>query len=375
MNIVFLTPEYPPRPSGGIGTATRNLAHGLVAAGHDVWVVSLGPEKRLVDGGAQVCFLDVDHPRGLGWFVVRRALGREIKSLVAGEGIDLVVAPDWLGISAGLRPGCPIAISCNGSATYFGDLLGEPVRRSVRLAERIALRGADSVSAVSAFTAQRSQELFALDRTPTVLTNAVDLTRYPEHSPVAEPGLIVHVGTLVRKKGVFDLTDAFSRVVEACPRARLVVAGPDAPDGRTGAASTWDLAATGLSTEAAARVDRIGRVANDDIPALLGRGALCLFPSHAEANPVAWIEAMAAGRAIVGYAHGWATEVVDHGVTGWLVPPGDIAALAAAVVDALADPERLRAVGDRARAEAERRFSIRTMVDENVGWFETMVQR
>lgn len=370
MNIAFLTPEYPPLPSGGIGTATQQLARGLVAAGHHAWVVAPGPDRAIDDDGVQVRFHETPHPRGMGWLVVRRALAREIRRLTSTDGLDLVVAPDWLGLSAGLHPGIPVAVSCNGSATYFGAVLGEPVRRRVRAAERLALRGADAISAVSAFTAVETKALFALDHTPVVIHNGVDPARFPDHDAPPEPGVIVHLGTMVRKKGIIDLTEAFSGVVDAVPTARLVVAGRDAPDRLTGATSTWDLASAALTPAAAARVDHLGPVRHDDVATVLERAALCLFPSHAEANPVAWLEAMAAGRAIVGYAHGWASEIVDHGVTGWLVPPGDVESLTRTVVECLSDPERLRTVGRRARQEAERRFSIDVMVERSVHWYQ-----
>lgn len=369
MNVAFLTPEYPPLPSGGIGTATQQLARGLVAAGHGAWVIAPGPDGVRDDHGVRVRFHDIAHPRGMGWFVVRRALAGEIRRLSATDGVDLVVAPDWLGLSAGMRTGIPIAVACNGSATYFGAVLHEPVRRQVRAAERLALRSADAVSAVSTFTATETQALFGLDHTPTVIHNGVDLARFPDHDAPPEPGVIVHLGTLVRKKGTLDLTEAFSGVADAHPTARLVVAGRDAPDRLTGAPSTWDLAATTLTPHAATLVDRLGPVDHDEVATVLRRAALCLFPSHAEANPVAWLEAMAAGRAIVGYAHPWATEIVEHGVTGWLVPPGDVAALTRTVVECLEDPERLRTVGRRARKEAERRFSVDVLVERSVRWY------
>ncbi len=375
MKIAFLTPEYPPGPVGGIGTATQQLARGLVAAGHEAWVVAVGTDARFDDQGVRVQVHDIAHPRGLGWFVVRRGLGRALRHLVRTAGVDLVVAPDWLGLSAGIRTDCPVVVSCNGSATYFADLLEEPVRGSVRVAERLALRGADSVSAVSRFTAERTQAIFGLDDTPTVLYNGVDLARFPTPDARPEPGLIVHLGTLVRKKGVMDLAEAFSTVVADRPSARLVIAGRDRPDARTGAPSTWTLAEARLSPEARARVDQIGPIDQSEIPDLLARAEVAVFPSHAEANPVSWIEAMAAGRPIVGYAHGWATEVVDDGATGWLVPPGDTAGLAAAIVEAMSNSDRRRAFGLRARRSAEERFSTRAVTASALEWYQQVLDR
>ena len=66
---------------------------------------------------------------------------------------------------------------------------------------------------------------------------------------------------------------------------------------------------------------------------------------------------MAAGRAVVGSAVGGLTDIVDDGVTGLLVPPGDAAALADAIAGLCADPERLATMG-RAGRERVARFAI-----------------
>ena len=74
------------------------------------------------------------------------------------------------------------------------------------------------------------------------------------------------------------------------------------------------------------------------------------------------IEAQAMGRPVIGTDHGGAAETIEHGVTGWRVPPGDAAALAAALDAVLALPLAARlALGARARASVQAHFTVQAM--------------
>jgi glycosyltransferase involved in cell wall biosynthesis len=376
MHIGFLTTEYPPLPSGGIGTSVRNLARALVAAGHRVTVVGWGPEARFEDGGVRVRFLGDTRMPSLGWLLNRARARAKLLRLIEKEGLDVVEAPDWCGPSAGIRLPCPVGVRCHGSAAYFADLLGERVRPGVLLAERMALEGADGLASVSRFTADLTRELFGLPDRFQVIPNGVDLSRFHPGLPEdVEPGTVLYLGTLVRKKGVLDLGPAFSRVVRREPRARLALAGRDSADRRTGSPSTWSLLEASLSTPARARTDLLGQVPYEEVQERIRRAAVCVFPSYAEAQPLAWLEAMACGRPLVGYDQGWAREVVRPGVDGILVPEGDTEALAEAVLGLLADPERAAALGASARSRVEAEFDSVFAARRSLEWYARLAER
>jgi glycosyltransferase involved in cell wall biosynthesis len=373
VHIGFLTPEYPPLPSGGIGTSMKNLARALVARGHRVTVVGWGPRAELEDEGVRVRFLGHTRVPRMGWLVHRREARRELLRMVEKEGLDVVEAPDWCGPSAGIRLPCPLAIRCHGSATYFADLLGERVRTSVAWAERLALQRADGLAAVSRFTAERTRELFALPERFQVIANGIDVVRFaPAPAEEVESCTVLYLGTLNRKKGVLDLGPAFSEVVRQQPLARLVLVGRDAPDRRTGAASTWSLLAAALSAEARERTEPLGLIPYGAVQERVRRAAVCVFPSYAEAQPLAWLEAMACGRPLVGYDQGWAREIVQSGVNGILVPTGDVRALAKAISGLLTDPERAAALGAAARARVEAEFDAAKVVGRSLQWYRSL---
>ena len=369
MHIGFLSLEYPPLPSGGIGTSVRTLARSLVAQGHRVTVVGWGARADFEDEGVRVRFLGDARVPKMGWLLNRRAARLELARLCEEEGLEVVETHDWCGPSAGIDLPCPVAVHCHGSATYFAHLLREPVRRSVRWAEALALRRADAVVSVSRFTAETTRALFDLDRSIEVIPNGVDLARFqPARPEEVEPGTVLYFGTLVRKKGVLDLGPMLSRV----RGARLEIAGRDNRDRQTGAASTWELVAASFSPEARERTEYLGPLPYDAVQERVRRSAVCVFPSYAEALPLAWLEAMACARPIVAYDVGWAPEVVRSGVDGILVPPGDVEALAAAVRELLDDPERATAFGAAARARVEADFSAGGVARRAAAWYATL---
>lgn len=97
----------------------------------------------------------------------------------------------------------------------------------------------------------------------------------------------------------------------------------------------------------------------DDVPDILRGSTLALLPSLTEALPTVMIEAAACGLPVVATTVGGTPEIVEHGTTGLLVPPGDVGALADAVTDLLTDPDRRVRYGIAARRHAEERFDLR----------------
>jgi glycosyltransferase involved in cell wall biosynthesis len=143
--------------------------------------------------------------------------------------------------------------------------------------------------------------------------------------------------------------------------------------GGSGHERSWRLAIAGTGRE----MERLRSVARelavddrvrllgprDDIPDLLAGADIFALPSVWEGLPLALLEAMFAGKAIVASDVAGIPEAVDHGVEGLLVPPTDAAALSGALSDLLTSPELRLRLGNAARARAQGEFSMDTMTD------------
>ena len=95
----------------------------------------------------------------------------------------------------------------------------------------------------------------------------------------------------------------------------------------------------------------------------------------AEGLGVVALEAAAAGRPVVGYAHGGLPEAVLDGVTGRLVPEGDVAALARALTDLRADPEQMQRYGTAAREHVRATFERSVLLGRIADVYDRVLHR
>jgi glycosyltransferase involved in cell wall biosynthesis len=107
-------------------------------------------------------------------------------------------------------------------------------------------------------------------------------------------------------------------------------------------------------------VHLLGRRA--DVPDILRALDVAVCCSNSEGSPLSVMEYMQAGLAVVATSVGGIPDLIEPGVHGLLVPPRDPPALAAALADLLAEPDRARAMGDRARKRQLAEFDIDVLV-------------
>lgn len=374
MHIAYLTNEYPPHSSGGIGTSIQNLARELVRLGNWVTVLGVGPEKEWNDAGVQVRFLSQTYVPKMGWLLNRLYVAQEINRMVSDENLVIVETPDWTGLSAGMKINCPLVIRCHGSDTYFGSLLGYRSRWSTYLAEVMALRQADQIVAVSRYAAEITRNVFHLNGNIGVIPNGINLEYFrPATSTEEDSSLILYFGSLARKKGVLDLVDIFSQVVARNSSARLLLVGRDSGDRQTGKTSTWDLLKKQASPQALERIEYVGSKPSNEIVNFIHKAAVCVFPSYAEALPLAWMEAMACEKTIVASSIGWASEIVEDGVNGILIHPSEHTAYANALINLLDNPEKRKTMGQKARERVEQLFSIQRVAELSLDWYRDVI--
>ncbi len=171
--------------------------------------------------------------------------------------------------------------------------------------------------------------------------------------------LIVKVARLAPVKGHDHLMEAMASVHRRFPRAVLVLVG-----------NPWEGQPGRLRRQAeelgiGGAVVFAGR--REDIPRFLASAAVCVSSSiGSEENSRAVGEYMAAGRPVVATRVGVIPELVVDGETGFLVPPRDPGALAAAIADVLADPDRAARMGQAGRLRAAGEFSEETF-DRRLG--------
>lgn len=176
--------------------------------------------------------------------------------------------------------------------------------------------------------------------------------------------LVGCVSQLIERKGHEPLLEAWSEVVKAFPEARLLLFGR----GRRGQKLRDDI----LGRELQGSVILAGF--RPDLPAFLGRLDLLVHAALREGLGLAVMEAQAAGVPVVAFRAGGVPEIVAHGRSGLLVPAGDSAALASAMVELLQEDSRRRAMGEAARAWAAQEFRVDDMVESYLTLYANLVE-
>jgi len=210
-----------------------------------------------------------------------------------------------------------------------------------------------------------------------VIYNGVDLSEYDGcledgqyfRKEVGIPTgrfLLGIVGRIVAAKGHHVLIQAMARIAQTGEDFRLVVIGPIETVSRdpyqVDQAFLADLRKQIDSTGLSGKVTFVG--ARKHMPAVYRALDALVLPSLQEAFGRTLLEAMATGIPVIASAVGGTPEVVEAGVAGLLVPPGDVIALAEAILTLIRNRETARRMGVEGRRRVERLFDIKTNVQE-----------
>jgi len=377
MKICLASNLYPPDVIGGAETMVGHIARGLRGAGCEVTVVTTMPRARAgseIRDGITVHRIPTGNlywPGDAGrrplalkplWHAIdlwNLSVYRRLRRILANEKFDVVHTHNLGGLStavwsAAAASGVPIvhtlhdyALTCVRSLrmTPAGRICSSPClpcgmrgRWLRRMSHLVA-----AVAAPSQFVLDRHLELGFFPSARAALTRW-GLPDLPAWSgPPAPRPLVrfVFLGLLRAHKGVRVMLDAFRRVRSRNARLDIAGAGELARD-----------------CEAAAVVDdRIsfhGYVSGEAKTQLLQAGHALLLPSISwEVSGLAILEAFAHGMPVIGSRIGGIPELIDEGVTGFLIEPGDAEALAARIETLSADAESIRRLRPGCRTRAE----------------------
>ncbi len=328
MKVVVLTTSYPRHNDDPSGRFVADAVERLRERGIAIDVVSpavFGSFGLAEAGGI------VNNLRRRPWAapLLVAAMTRAVRR--AARDAELVHA-HWLpsgGVAA--FAGKPFVVTLHGTDVALA--------RHFRPLARAALRRAQEVIAVSESLAGEARELGA--SSPRVIPNGVEIPTMSE--PEATPPEVLFAGRLSEEKGIEDL-------VAAAAGLRLVVAG-DGP--------------------LRAKVpDSLGFVSRDELAHLYDRAAVVVCPSRREGFGLSCAEAMAHGRAVVASAVGGLTELVEHEVTGLLVPPRDPPALRAAIDRLLADSDLRAHLGAEGKRRVARTCGWELVIDATLETYE-----
>ena len=270
----------------------------------------------------------------------------------------------FLGRVAAARSPTPVVVH-TVHGWPFHDRLSAPMHRLYVLLERWAARRCDALVTVSRQDREEGLRLgIGRPEQYHLIRSGVDLEAFGRPGidrPTARrelgvPPDVPLVGTVIRlspQKAPLDLVASFAKVVQRVPEAWLLIVG----DGPLRSSVEEAIAAAGLR-------DRVALAGlRREVARAMAAMDVFVLSSLWEGLPRVLPQAMAAGLPVVCTRVGGAAEAVSEGVTGHLVTPRDVEALARRIAELLASPERCLALGAAARREAKP-FGVATMLED-----------
>jgi len=251
----------------------------------------------------------------------------------------------------------PVVVHVHGSA--FDEFVAEAPWWLARF-QRLVFDAASEVVVLSELWREVVGERVT-DEKIRVVPNAVDSSAF-EANPGGEPPHVVFVSNLFERKGVRELVAAIDELCDTTDREFRVSVAGDGPlsDQVVSLAERHD------------HVSYLGYVSEERKRSLLADGSIYVLPTYAEGLPIAMLEGMAGGNAVVSTRVAAIPEVIDEN-RGILVEPGDVGALTDALETLVELPERTARMGERNRQAVEQHYSWDRVVEELLCIYDTHI--
>jgi glycosyltransferase involved in cell wall biosynthesis len=402
---IALIGPVPPRlggaTPGGVATHQVHLAAGLAAAG--VFAPLLATNTRTPPSAprapdaeapfplyrmgrlsrARAQYLLAVGPRRLAWYALQVAFNRDdgsrrelLTSLLWYRRFLAQVRPDLIHVQHPLERSVyarrvlrlegwrtPLVVTAH-------SLFGEHSESTIETVMAPNLRAADRVIAVSPRIADQAMQLGVQSKRLRVIRSGVDAEhfrprRLPRDRAAArqrlgigpEARLVLFVGNLEPRKQVDVLLRALASVREEVPSAALIVVGSGESAGVEDQTARLIHLTHYLGLEPPDAVRFVGHVEDEELLEYYAAADVFALPSSSEAQGIVALEAMACGLPVVASAVGGLLGTIEDGRTGFLVPPGEVPALAERLVALLVDDSLRQAIGTAARGAVEHEFS------------------
>jgi L-malate glycosyltransferase len=349
----------------------------LAARGHDIHFISYAPPIRMNLNDPHIRFHEVevvsyplfDHPP------YTLALATKMLEVFESESLDLLHVHYAIphSVSALLARSMAAPRRLPFITTLHGtDITLVGSNRSYLPITKFSIEQSDGVTCISRYLLNQTLKEFDIKRPITVIPNFVNCDLYTrsadkghaaEWAPDGEP-ILMHLSNFRPVKRLTDAVEIFALVREKMP-AKLVLIG----DGPDHGAAEYLVRKHGLQKD----VFFVGK--QDRVYEALSAADLFLLPSQLESFGLAALEAMACEVPVIATNVGGLPEVVEHGVDGYLVQPGDVKEAARYAIEILSRADRGREMGKIARIHAKKKFCANDVIPAYESYYQHILDQ
>ena len=385
LHVCYISQEYPPDTGwGGVGAYTYEIAHALADAGKQVTVITraVNAESVTVERGVEVHRI---LPRPIWnnipffwrlnrvWPDFSWAAMVRLRRINRERPIDVVEAAEVRadGFFVSWLPRRPKLITRLHTAQIFVDRLNHTPDERLRpwnyWFEKQSISRANLVTAPSQAVVNLTETWMPLsNREIVVVPNPISKTRF---TPTAksQKQIVLYAGRLERNKGAETIMAAMPILLQRFPAIEFRLVGSDSMD-RDG--KSWrEKIENSLSQVDKSRV-HFEETSREELTHAYQQAAVCILPSTWENSPYALLEAMACATPVIACDSGGAPELIENGVSGFLIPVNDPDMLAARIGELLSDQSLRSTMGQNARLRIEEFFSSDRVVPKMVAAYD-----
>jgi len=354
MRVLTLTPFYPTAFDDGAGGFVAEPLRELQHLGTDSCILAVRPLHRssaepssAAPHATWIRYPSIPGGIGLasaGAFLYARLIPR-VRDLLRFRKIDLIHAHAALpcGHAAALLSrelNIPFVVTVHGLDAFFDNQVHGYAGAWCHRVARMVYRTASRVICISDKVAERVRSGARTPVSTSVIYNGVDTEIF---SPTADDcsNVILSAGNLIPIKGHELLLQALAVVLPRYPQISCEIIG-DGPERKR-------LSVLARECKIGDKVSFLGRQSRKQVAEAMRRCALFALPSRYEGLGCVYLEAMAAGKAVIACRRQGIDEIIQHESNGWLIEPGNLQELITALTVLLSNSQLRRQLGEAAR--------------------------
>jgi starch synthase len=401
MKILFLSDDFPPFAFGGAGIIAFSLAQGLQKAGHEIFVIT-AVEEREKEGWIEYEGLKIFriyshyHPRWRAYLSLYNfQTVPKIKKIIREIGPEIVHAHNihthlsYHSLKIAKQQARAVFLTAHDTMLFhYGKLTRDfncrvnpwqqfkefkfrynPLRNIII---RHYLKYVDKIFAISEVIKEslKQNDIYNVE----VVYNGIDagewqttdrqIKEFKKQHNLSDKKIVLFGGRLSALKGGEKIIQAMRIVVEKVPDAVLLVAGKT-----DGYAQGMIFLTRDLNIEK--NILFLGWLERKDMRQAFFSCDICVTPSiYLDGFNLFNIEAMVSGKPVVGSCFGGAPEIIEDGVTGYIVNPLNVEMMAEKIIDLLNNPLKAKQFGEAGLKRAKEHFNMIFFVDRTFRWYE-----
>ncbi len=392
MHIALLTSFFPPDAISGIGRYIEDLASALTENGHDVVVISLSSDKRRQNdviedrNGYRIHWIFSNIPRAFTLIpsIYIFWLSLKIRNLLAhlheNKPFDIVEYPNTeypalASLLIKLKKPRPSFVLRLSSPRFLFKKTYKMIRIS-EFFEKYQAHLSDGIIGNTKVNFDLCQNIYGFpDKLPAcTILHGLPYGKKPFQatpaSNIDNTLRILFLGRMEYRKGFDILAKAWPIILSETSNIKLIIGGEDQPF--QGEPSFFLWAIKDMPEAARSKIEYLGIITEEKKESLYQRCDVCVVPSRYESFGLTSLEAMRYGKPVVSCNVGGIPEVIQHGITGLLVPVDEHRVLAEALVKILKDSDFRQQLGKNALLDVSRRFNIDRVVIETVNFYTSL---